>query len=45
MRRCHKSEEFEDPIEPMPVWGDDDLDEEGCVEEEEEGGHPHLQVL
>ena len=28
-----------------PVHGeDDDLDEEGGVEEEVEGGHPHLQV-
>ena len=31
-------------IKPKPIWEDDDLDEEGCVEEEEEDGHPHLQM-
>ena len=29
---------------PVHVGENDDLDEEGGVEEEEEDGHPHLQV-
>ena len=29
---------------PVDVGEDDDLDEEGGVEEEVEDGHPHLQV-
>ena len=31
-------------LEPKPVWEDNYQDEEGGVEEEVEGGHPHLQV-